>query len=59
MKYNTNGYKFKIIQNLNGFHSVIHNNHNFTQGYNFLSYEDCVDQINYMIENKKVYLLIK
>ena len=61
MNIEMNDYKFKIVENTkrNGFFSVIHNNHNFTQGYNFLTYEDCIEQIEYMIENKKVYLLIK
>ena len=61
MNIEMNDYKFKIVENTkrNGFFSVIHNNHNFTQGYNFLTYEDCIEEINYMVENKKTYLLIK
>ena len=61
MKINKKGYDFNIIKNTNrnGFFSVIHNNHNFTQGYNFLTYEDCIEEINYMVENTQTYLLIK
>ena len=61
MNYNIKGYKFNIIKNTNrnGFFSVIHNNKNFTEGYNFLTYEDCIEEINYMVENTQTYLLIK
>ena len=61
MNYNIKGYKFTIIKNTNrnGFFSVIHNNKNFTEGYNFLTYEDCIAEIEDMVENTQTYLLVK
>ena len=61
MNYNIKGYKFNIIKNTNRnvFFSVLHNNKNFTEGYNFLTYEDCIAEIEYMVENTQTYLLVK
>ena len=59
MNYLTEGYKFKIIQNLNGFYAVIHNGFNFTIDYNHLTFNDCIETARYFVKNKQTYLLKK